>query len=110
MTKNVVRNARAQCEFNLDWADVKTCEQAEEGGGRGVSLQYQGSKNNKKQEDRVKPLWCRSACTGDVRRTAEGKLSVEHACPACLLRHAKKLQAARVGVPIKVLTGPVRIR
>jgi hypothetical protein len=110
MTKNVVRNARAECEFKLDWEDVQLCEQAEEGGGRGASIQYQASKNNKEQRDRVKPLWCRTACTGEVHRMADGKLSVDHVCPVHLMMHAKQLQAERVGVPIEALKGPVSRR
>ena len=112
MTKNVVHGTRAHDEFLLDWSDVTECAEGEGGEGgvsgvRGVAIAPQGSKNNKAQRDRVKPLWCLRGCTGAVQRTEDGKLKVGCVCPAHLLLHAKALQAARVGVAVAQLRGPV---
>lgn len=112
MSKNIVHGTRAQDEFMLDWSDVTSCGECvdDDDGSRrhsGLAIAPQGSKNNKPQRDRVKPLWCREGCRGVVERTEAGKLCIERVCPACLLLRAKALQAARVGVRVEQLRGPV---
>ena len=56
----------ASCTFSNPASSTR-CQMC--GGRARIEANSSGKENNKKQEDRVKPLWCRTACMGDVQLT-----------------------------------------
>ena len=99
VTKNVVRNDRAHCEYLLDYNEVNFVNaDVVSSSSSGVIFQHVSAKTNKNQETKKKGLSCSSCCPGKLALLDNGMIDWSQFCAAHLVEHLRGLVLEYLGV------------
>jgi hypothetical protein len=74
---------------------------------KGAKIHRAVTKKDRVQRGDVRPLHCRTGCTGRIELLADGSLDLEKACPVHMMLYSKEQQARRMRIHVSKLKGPV---